>query len=84
MAYFLRHLQTLRANNSRILRNKHTNQWGDFQICISVPLIKIQKLEYFENGTQLFYETQEILNLCIRWPILRCYRFVVEVTFKTC
>ena len=25
---------------------------------------------------------KKILNLCLRWPILRSYRFVAEVTFK--
>ena len=49
LAYFLRHLQISRANNLRILRIKNakfpgycfytnTNIYGDFQICISVPL----------------------------------------------
>ena len=44
--------------------------------------LKIQKLEYLENGTELFYETKKILNLYLRWHILRSYRFVAEVTFK--
>ena len=49
LAYFLRKLQTLRGNNSRIIRIKNakfsrycfhmnTNIYGDFQICISVNL----------------------------------------------
>ena len=49
LAYFLRHLQTSRANNTRISRIKNakvsgycfymnTNRWGDFQTSISVPL----------------------------------------------
>ena len=49
LAYFLRKIQTLRVNNSRILPIKNAklsgyyfymnlNMWGDFQICISVPL----------------------------------------------
>ena len=49
VAYFLRKIQTLRVNNSRIPRIKNakfseyyfylnTNIYGDFQICISVPL----------------------------------------------
>ena len=53
LAYFLRNLQTSRANNSRILRIKsakfsrycfhmNTNIWGGFLICITVPLIKLQ------------------------------------------
>ena len=50
VAYFLRKIQTLRVNNSRILRikntkfsgyyfNTNTNVQGDFQFCISVPKI---------------------------------------------
>ena len=49
VAYFLRKIQTLRVNNSRILTIKNAkfsghyfcmnlNIWGDFQICISVTL----------------------------------------------
>ena len=49
LAYFLRKIQTLRVNNSRILTIKNAkfsgyyfymnlNIQGDFQICISVPL----------------------------------------------
>ena len=45
-------MQTLRVNNSRILRTKNakfsehyfylnTNMYGNFQICISVPLRKV-------------------------------------------
>ena len=44
--------------------------------------LKIQKLEYLENGTYFFYEIKKILNLCFRWHILRSYRSVAEVTFK--
>ena len=58
LAYFLRNLQTSRENNSRILRIKdaifsgncffmNKNIWGDFQICISVPL----KM-FWEQGVQ--------------------------------
>ena len=49
VAYFLRKMQTLRVNNSRILTIQNVkfsgyyfymerNIWRDFQICISVPL----------------------------------------------
>ena len=51
ISLFLKHLQTSRVNNSRILRIKNakfsgycfymnTNLYCDFQICISVPLKK--------------------------------------------
>ena len=49
LAYFLRNLQTSRANNSRVLRVKNakfsrccfymnTNIYENFQVCISVPI----------------------------------------------
>ena len=51
LVYFLRILQTSPANNSRIFRIKNakfsgysfymnTNIYGDFQICITLPLNK--------------------------------------------
>ena len=51
--YFLRKIQILRVNNSRILTIKNAkfseyyfymnlNILGDFQFCISVPLIPLQ------------------------------------------
>ena len=54
VAYFLRTIQTLQANNSRILRIQNatflgyysfmnTNIWRDFEICICVPLKKLWK-----------------------------------------
>ena len=60
VAYFLRTIQTLRANNSRILSIKNAEFWGyyfymnanilrDFQICISVPLICLWCIIRFEN-----------------------------------
>ena len=64
--YFLRYLQTLRTNNSRILRIKNakfseycfyinTNKYGDFQICISVPLM--------EQLVNLMYDECNLLNI---------------------
>ena len=43
--------------------------------------LKIQKLEWERNI--IFLRNKKILNLCCRWHILRSYRFVAEVTFKT-
>ena len=50
LAYFLRKLQTLRVNNSRILTIKNEkssgyyfyvnlNTWGDFLICIRLHIV---------------------------------------------
>ena len=63
-AYFLRDLQTLQANNSRILRIKiakfsgyyfymNTNILEDFQICISVPL-RSQPLRNIDSNRSFF------------------------------
>ena len=60
LAYFLRNLQNSLTNNSRILRIKNakfsgccfyinTNLLGDFQICISVPLICQRKVHKSEG-----------------------------------
>ena len=67
LAYFLKNLQTSRANNSRILSIKNAkfsgycfyiniNTYRDFQICISVPLITPYKFMsgylYFPNNVK--------------------------------
>ena len=46
-----------------------------------VPHLKTEKLEYLENKT-IFLQNKKILNLCLRWHILRSCCFVVEVTFN--
>ena len=44
---------------------------------------KIHKLEYLENGTFFLRNKKNVyLYLCLRWHILRSYRFVAEVNFK--
>ena len=43
--------------------------------------LEVQKLEYLENET-IFLRNKKILNLCLKSPILRSYRFLAEVTFK--
>ena len=45
------------------------------QICLDMARLKIQKLEYLVNGTELFSEIKKILNLSLRWLILRSYLF---------
>ena len=49
---------------------------------VNCGMVKNTKLEYLENGTQLFYEIKKIINLYLRWHVLRSYCFVAEVTFK--
>ena len=66
LAYFLRNIQTSRANNSTILRIKNTkfsgycfyistNIYGDFRIWISVPLSYQEKLCNSSNIWQIIY-----------------------------
>ena len=43
--------------------------------------LKIRKLEYLEKE-QTVLRNKKILNLCLRWHILRSYHFVAEVTLK--
>ena len=45
--------------------------------------LKIQKLEYLENKTSFIYEIKKILDLRLRWHILRSYCFLAEVTFNS-
>ena len=40
----------------------YTNTHYDVTDLINHGMIKIQKLEYFENGTQLFYKLKKILT----------------------
>ena len=45
--------------------------------------VKIQKVEYLENRTYFFCKLKKFLNCASDDTILRSYRFLVEVTFKT-
>ena len=47
---------------------------------INMGWLKIQNIEYLENRTELFYKTKKIINLWLRWHILKSYCFVAEVT----
>ena len=44
-------------------------------------MVKNTKFDYLENETT-FLRNKKIINLCLRWHILRSYRFIVEVTFN--
>ena len=45
--------------------------------------LKIGKLEYLENRTELFYEIKKKFIFRFKWHILRSFHFVVEVTFNS-
>ena len=59
-----------------------TNTHHDVTDLVIHGMVKIQKLEYIENGTELFLKINKILNLWYRSDILRSYQFVAEVNFK--
>ena len=71
--YFLRNLQTLRENNSWILRIKKTKLFGypfdmntgisgDFQICISVLLIDCVNIWKMSVAANLVFQWTLVLN----------------------
>ena len=73
VAYFLRKIQILRANNSRILRIQNakfsgyyfymdTNIWRDFQICINVPLIETFLVEAIPFSVSTFSLAEVIIS----------------------
>ena len=73
VAYFLRKIQTLRVDNSRILRSKNAkfsgyyfylnpNIQGDFEICISVPLSFILQLQQKTGKYRKMRETPSLLR----------------------
>ena len=77
-AYFLRNLQTLRTNNSRIPRIKNakfsgycfymnTNIWGDFQICVRVSLT----VQYFLRKMARHCSLRQWWNVFCVFSIIR-------------
>ena len=57
-----------------------TNTHHDVKIWQIMGWLKIQTLEYLENGT--FLRNKKVLKLCLRQHILRTYSFVMEVTYN--
>ena len=57
-----------------------TNTHHDVTIWQIMGWLKIQTLEYLENGT--FLRNKKVLKLCLRQHILRTYSFVMEVTYN--
>ena len=44
--------------------------------------LKIQKLEYLENGTEFFYEIKKFLIWASDFESFESHHFVAEVTFN--
>ena len=57
-----------------------TNTHHGVKIWQIMGWLKIQTLEYLENGT--FLRNKKVLKLCLRQHILRTYSFVMEVTYN--
>ena len=58
-----------------------TNAHHDTTDFINHGWLKIQTWIFWERNIN-FLQNKKILNLCLRWHILRSYRFLAEVTFK--
>ena len=57
-------------------RTSHTNTCQ-----VNHGMVKLHKLEYLEQNIT-FLQNEKILNLCLRWHVLRSYCFVAELTFN--
>ena len=97
-AYFLRNLQTSRANNSRIVRIKNakfsgycfymnTNIHRDFQICISVPLM--QDSEFHKRRLQWSWSSTYLFSLdgvkrYSKFSFYHLIPIVAQIKYATC
>ena len=90
LAYFLRHLETSRVNNSRILWikkakfsgycfNMNTNIWRDF--CISVPLISVPLREKIDRFWLRWGVLNEYVKQIIIMVVFRKENFHIQWTF---
>ena len=61
-----------------------TTNHNDVTDLVNQGWLKIQKFEYLENGTLLFYKIKKFLTCASddTFWVLRSYRFVVKLTFK--
>ena len=59
-----------------------TNSHHDVKGLVNQGNVKNTKTWISWERNVTFLRTKNIFNLCLRWHILRSYRFVAEVTFK--
>ena len=59
-----------------------TNTHRDVTDFINHGIVKNTKTWISWGRNIIFRRNKKILNLCLKWDILRSYRFVAEVTFK--
>ena len=60
-----------------------TNIHHDFTDLVNHGMVQNTKTLISQKRNIAFLWNIKILNLCLRWHILRSYCFVAEVTFKT-
>ena len=60
-----------------------TNTHLDVTIMVNHGMVKNKKTGISWERNIIFLQNKEILNLCLRWQILRSYCFVAEVTIKS-
>ena len=58
------------------------NTHHDVTDLVNHGMAKNTKTWIYRERNITFLWNKKILNLCLRWHILRCYRVVAEVTFK--
>ena len=61
-----------------------TNTHRDIINSASHGMVKNTKTWISWEWNIIFLQNKKILNLCLRWHILRSYHFVAEVTLKGC
>ena len=59
-----------------------TNTHHDVTDLVNHGMVKNTKTWISWKRNIIFLWNKKILNLCLRWHILRSYRFLAEVTFK--
>ena len=59
-----------------------TNIHHDVTDLVNHGIVKNTKTWISWKQNIIFLQNKKILNLCLRWHILRSYRFLAEVTFK--
>ena len=59
-----------------------TNTHHDVTDLVNHGMVKNTKTWISWKRNIIFLRNKKILNLCLRWYILRSYRFLAEVTFK--
>ena len=90
LTYFLRKIQTLKVCNSRILMMKNAkfsgycfymnlNIWGDFRVCISLPLTDLKN-----SFSEVLVCKVEIGNKLYYLLLVKYQLYIFKVSFNPC